>query len=184
MKKLFLFLFVTLFAISNIYTQDLNSIKKTIQKNNAKFCQLMIENKFEEMMEFFSDDIISMPSYSPVIRGAEAMAKTHEMQKESGVKTTAFNLTTTDVLPAGEYYIEIGTYTITMDIPNMKMPWSDHGKYLNVWKTDDEGLLELVIETWNTDVNPWMDMQGMEESDPMEMGKPDKMKEDKNEEEK
>jgi len=91
-------------------------------------------------------------------------------------------LSTTDVIPAGEYYIEIGTYTITMDIPNMKMPWSDHGKYLNVWKTDDEGLLELVIETWNTDVNPWMDMMGMEESTPTDLGKPEKMEDKKNEE--
>ncbi|MFC2103639.1 YybH family protein [Bacteroidota bacterium] len=177
MRKLSVICIVLLIGVTQLYSQDAGEIKAKIKKMNAKFSKLMLEDNFEEMMKFYSDDIISMPSYQPMLRGADAMVKAHDMQKESGVKITAFELKTSDVIAAGDYFIEIGMYTITMTIPNMKMPWSDNGKYLNVWTMSDEGNMELAIETWNTDVNPWIEMQKMEESDPVEYGNPEIMKE-------
>jgi hypothetical protein len=62
----------------------------------------------------------------------------------------------------------------------MELPWDDHGKYLSVWKEDEDGQLKVKIETWNTDINPWIDMQKVEDgNDP---GKPETMEEKKNEE--
>lgn len=175
MNKLVLVLIILFAGFLQLYSQNLAEVKATIEKNNAAFSKLMINDDFESMLEFYSDDIISMPSYQPMLRGVNALVEANNIQQESGVKTTAFNLTTTDVLAAGDYYLEIGTYTITMTLPGMEMPWDDHGKYLNVWKWDDEGLLEIVVYIWNTDVNPWMEMQ--------QMGDPDQIENNKNEEE-
>ncbi len=170
MKKMIFIIVVLLIGVTQLYSQDIGEVKATIEKNNSEFAKLMVGDNFEEMLEYYSDDIISMPSYQPMLRGVNALVEAHNMQQESGVKTTAFNLTTTDIMAAGDYFIEIGTYSITMTIPGMEMPWDDHGKYLNVWKWDDEGLLEIVVDIWNTDVNPWMEMQQMDNPDKNEEG--------------
>jgi ketosteroid isomerase-like protein len=180
MKKLTLVLLSFLLGVTQLYSQDIGEIKAEINKMNAKFSKLIIEDDFDAMLNFYSDDIISMPSYQPIIRGVEEMKKQHASEQQSGVKITAFDLKSTDVIPAGDYFIEIGIYTITMVLPNMELPWDDHGKYLSVWKEDKDGQLKVKIETWNTDINPWMDMQKVEDgNDP---GKPETMEEKKNEE--
>ncbi|MBT8381175.1 MAG: hypothetical protein KJO59_02320, partial [Ignavibacteria bacterium] len=66
------------------------------------------------------------------------------------------------------YYVEIGTYTINMQIPGMDMPWPDHGKYMNLWEVQADGSYKIKADTWNTDTNPWMDMQKEDEYEKQE----------------
>ena len=167
MKKL-LFVLLMLFITSSVlYSQDESDMKAKFNAMNKEFAEMMIAGDHQGMIKWYADDIISMPSYQPMLKGIEAVKKAGEMQEQSGVKTTAFTLETTDVIEAGSYFVEIGTYTITMQIPGMDMPWSDNGKYLTLWEVQDDGSYKMKAETWNTDNNPWMDMQKEED-----LGKP------------
>lgn len=174
MKKLILIAVTWLFCISVFYAQDIEELKATITKINSELSQLMVEGDHKGMLKFYSDDIISMPSYQPMLRGMDDMKKAGEMQEQSGVKCTYFTLETTDVMLAGDYFVEIGKYKISMDIPGMETPWDDHGKYLNVWEEDDEGNMKIAVDIWNTDVNPWMEMQESGEGHHDDYGKPEK----------
>jgi len=157
MKKLLFILLIV--ASSVLYSQDDVDMKAKFNAMNQEFADMMIAGDHQGMVKWYADDIISMPSYQPMIRGIDAVKKAGEHQEQSGVTTTAFTLETTDVIEAGSYFVEIGTYTITMQIPGMDIPWSDHGKYMNVWETQDDGSFKIKADTWNTDTNPWMDMQ-------------------------
>jgi ketosteroid isomerase-like protein len=85
---------------------------------------------------------------------------------ESGMKMTAFKSTVTDVMQDGNTVVDIGTYEITMMLPQMgDQPWSDHGKYMTIWEMQEDGSLKVKAETWNTDVNPWMEMQKKHEGE-------------------
>jgi ketosteroid isomerase-like protein len=79
-----------------------------------------------------------------------------------------------EVMDLGDMVIEVGTYVITMDIPGMEQPWADKGKYVSVWRKTKGGGMEMAIDIWNTNVNPWEMMGGMDK--PMEQ--PDKPKMD------
>jgi ketosteroid isomerase-like protein len=82
---------------------------------------------------------------------------------------TAFKSTVTDIMQSGNFIVDIGTYEITMTIPQMgDMPWSDHGKYMTIWEKQDDGSLKIKVETWNSDVNPWQEMQKMQPPPPPE----------------
>jgi ketosteroid isomerase-like protein len=76
---------------------------------------------------------------------------------------------------SGDFVVDIGTYEITMNIPEMgDMPYTDNGKYMTIWEMQDDGSLLVVAETWNTDKNPWMEMQEMEgQGEHMDMQKDD-----------
>jgi ketosteroid isomerase-like protein len=154
---------MVLFISSIIYAQDASELKKKIQMMCNEYSQKMIDGDMSSLWPYYSDDIISMPSYEPTLRGLDAVKGSYEKMNESGMKMTKFALTVTDVLQSGDFVVEIGTYTLTMEGGQLPMPWDDHGKYMNLWETQDDGSMKLKVETWNTDVNPWMEMQKAKE---------------------
>ncbi len=169
MKKLIFILLMLIVTSSVLYSQDDSDMKAKFSAINQEIADMMIAGDHQGMVKWYADDIISMPSYQPMLRGIDAVKKSGEMMEESGVTTSAFTLETTDVIEAGNYAVEIGTYTITMQIPGMDMPWADHGKYMNVWEVQNDGSYKIKADTWNTDTNPWMDMQQKGEDEKKQM---------------
>jgi len=166
MQKLFAILFAFLFVTSLVNAQDMSELKKKVQMMNDKYAEQMVNGDMSSLWDYYTDDIISMPSYEPMIKGLEACKMSAEKMEKSGMKITAFSTTSTDVMQSGNLVVDIGTYKITMTMPQMgDKPWDDHGKYLNIWEMQDDGSMKLKVETWNTDVNPWMEMQKMEGHD-------------------
>ncbi len=167
MKKLSLVYIALLVCISQIYAQSESELKAMFDENNKKFSQMMLDNDLEGMLNYYTDDCISLPSYQPMLRGHDAMRKAHEQQHESGMKVTAFELATTDVMSNGNMAVEIGTYTISMTMPEMGA-MDDQGKYMNVWEKQG-GDWKLRADMWNTDMNPWMMMQEDKDKHNMDM---------------
>lgn len=164
MKKLFAILFALIFTASLIIAQDTSELKKKIQEMNDKAAEMMVANDEAGMWANYTDDVISMPSYEPMMKGIDACKESYKKMNESGMKMTAFKSVVTDIIDAGDYVVDIGTYKISMSIPGMDMPWDDHGKYMTIWEKQDDGSLKIKVETWNTDVNPWQEMQKMEKA--------------------
>ena len=162
MNKLFLFLFAILFTTTLIQAQDTAELKKKIQAMNDEAAKKMVSGDETGMWAIYSDDVISMPSYEPMMKGLDACKESYKKMFESGMKMTAFKSTVIDILLSGNFVVDIGTYEITMMLPQMgDQPWSDHGKYMTIWEMQDDGSLKVKVETWNTDTNPWMEMQQM-----------------------
>ncbi len=162
-KKLFAILFAFLFAASLLNAQDTAELMKKIQMMNDESAQKMVSGDVAAMWAIYSDDVISMPSYEPMLKGIEACKQSYKKMTESGVKMTAFKSTVTDIMQSGNFVVDIGTYEITMTVPQMgDMPWTDKGKYMTIWEMQDDGSLKVKAETWNTDVNPWEEMQKMQ----------------------
>jgi len=163
MKKLFLTCAAILIAVSQLYAQGEADMKAKFNELNKKFSKMMVDNDLEGMLNYYAENPISMPSYQPMLRGLDAMRESHKQQHQMGMKVTAFELTATDVIVEGNIAIEIGTYTISMDMPEMgKM--DDHGKYMNVWEKQG-GDWKIRADIWNTDMNPMMQMKGEHEMD-------------------
>lgn len=157
MKKLLPLLVVLIILSSTVFAQDVAKVKAEIEKLNKLFSQAMIDNDTEKMMLTYADDIISLPSYQPMVRGIAKVREMSEMQAKSGWKTTHFELKTTDVFLAGNYAIEIGNYDMKMSGPDVP-EWPDNGKYVTVYEMQKDGSLKVKIETWNTNTNPWAQM--------------------------
>ena len=166
MKKLFSILFAFIFISSLLYSQDTAELKQKIQEMNDKAAEMMVANDEAGMWANYINDVISMPSYEPMLRGIEACKQSYKKMNESGMKMTSFKSVVTDVIDAGNYVIDIGSYKISMSMPGMDMPWDDHGKYMTIWEKQDDGTLKIKVETWNTDVNPWEEMQKMQPPPP------------------
>lgn len=160
--KLLSSLFIMLFAINVSFAQD-DDVKNWIKETSAKIAHAMQSGENQEwMMSLYADDIYSLPSYEPMIVGKEALMASYAKMKESGVTFNSVNFDQKEIVVNGNWAYEIGTYEMSMNIPGMEEGMSDNGKYLTIWKNTDNGW-KIAVETWNSDINPWMGMMGEEE---------------------
>ena len=158
MNKLFLSVITFLFISSGIFAQDVQKVKSKIEENNKIYTKAMIDNDMDKMLSMYTDDIISMPSYQPTVKGIAKVRELSEVQAKSGWKTTHFVLSITDIIVQGNLAIEIGNYDMKMSGPDVP-EWADHGKYLTIWEEQKDGSMKIKVETWNTDTNPWQQMK-------------------------
>jgi len=156
---------IILTLFSKISAQsDMSQEKQMINDINAEIEKYMVSGDYTGALKYYAEDAISLPSYQQMLKGKKDLEKRSIEDQKSGMKIKSFELETTDVFGSGDLLYEIGTYKITMEMPNMKEPVNDHGKYLTVYQKEDDGSLKIKAETWNTDMNPWMEMeQSMDE---------------------
>jgi ketosteroid isomerase-like protein len=178
MKNLFAVLLAFLFISSLINAQDNADLQKQVQRLNNEMAKLMLSGNEDAIWAYYSEDVISMPSYQPMMKGIDACKESSKQMMESGMTIKEFESTNDEIMVSGNFVIDIGTYKIAMNIPEMgDQPWSDNGKYMTIWEMQDDGSLLVVAETWNTDNNPWQDMQEMEDHEgQMKMQKDNQVK--------
>ena len=88
MNRLFSILIALIIISSSIYAQDVDKVKAKIEEMNKVYTKAMIDNDVEKMLSMYTEDIISMPSYQPTIKGIAKVKELSEMQAKSGLKTT------------------------------------------------------------------------------------------------
>lgn len=132
----------------------------TVEELNDVLEKAMLENDYESSLALYTDDAYSLPSYSPMLKGIEAIKEQAEKDKEAAYKFTKFELNTLEVWDADDFVIEVGTYSLTMEMPEMPEPYEDNGKYVTIYEVQEDGSLKIKVDTWNSDVNPWEMMQG------------------------
>jgi len=158
MNRLFSILIALIIISSSIFAQDVDKVKAKIEEMNKVYTKAMIDNDVEKMLSMYTEDIISMPSYQPTIKGIAKVKELSEMQAKSGWKTTEFILSITDIIVQGNLAIEIGNYNMKMSGPDVP-EWADYGKYITIWEEQKDGSMKIKVETWNTDTNPWAQME-------------------------
>lgn len=158
MNRLFSILIALIIISSSIFAQDVDKVKAKIEEMNKVYTKAMIDNDVEKMLSMYTEDIISMPSYQPTIKGIAKVRELSEMQAKSGWKTTEFVLSITDIIVQGNLAIEIGNYNMKMSGPDVP-EWADYGKYITIWEEQKDGSMKIKVETWNTDTNPWAQME-------------------------
>jgi ketosteroid isomerase-like protein len=158
MNKLISFLIAVIIISTSVFAQDVEKVKTKVEALNKVFIQAMLDNDTEKMLTLYTEDIISMPSYQPTVKGIAKVRELSEMQIKSGWKTTHFTLSVTDIIVQGNLVIEIGNYDMKMSGPDVP-EWADNGKYITIWEEQKDGSLKIKVETWNTDTNPWAQME-------------------------
>ncbi|HAH25543.1 MAG TPA: hypothetical protein DCL77_17595, partial [Prolixibacteraceae bacterium] len=159
----FLF-FIFVFTAGVVFSQSSGDYKAQIDKLNKDMAENMIQGNTEKNLSMYTEDAISMPSYEPMHEGLDAIRKASEDMVKSGWKCNSFEPTTLKIIPNGKMITEIGTYKISMTMPNMDKPMDDQGKYLTIWEKQPDGSLKVKIETWNSDKDPMTMMRSMSQN--------------------
>lgn len=143
-----------LFSNLNVFAQSDQDLKQKIETINKEMAQAMVDGKLDANLRYYTSDAISMPNYSQMVEGVDAIKKSTESMLSSGAKIKRFETKIKQVKSSGNQVIEIGTYDMSMLIPGMSEDFKDQGKYLTVWEKQPDGSLKIKVEIWNTDTNP------------------------------
>ncbi len=135
------------------------ALLKEVSDLGDALTKAMLEDDIDFMLGMYAPDAISLPNYGPRMQGIEAFRQHHAQMAAAGMEIHSFSSEPTEVWPAGDHVIEIGTFEINLTVPGMPEPVTDKGKYMTVYVRDADGKLKIKAETWNTDMNP-MEMGG------------------------
>ena len=72
----------------------------------------MIKGDYSASLGMYADDAYSLPSYSPMIKGIEAIKKSNMEMANSPMKIKSFELIIKEIIQGGDLYVEVGKYKI------------------------------------------------------------------------
>ncbi len=130
-----------------------SALMKKVADIGDHLAKALVENNVDAMLAMYTEDAISLPNFGPRMQGIATFKQHHQEMTTAGMKIHSFESDPTEVWEAGNHVIEIGTYSISLDMPGMT-GIQDHGKYLTVYVKGADGSLKIKAEIWNTDMNP------------------------------
>lgn len=155
-------LVLLVFVTGIIVGQD---FEKAVKEHNELFAKYTMANDVDAQISLYTEDALSLPSYMPMLKGHKQIKEAAEAGLEMGVKFIEFSLNSEKVLDAGNYVIDIGTYTVTLEMQGMPEESEDYGKYITIFRKMDDGSLKIYADTWNSDINPWEELNDNESDD-------------------
>ena len=148
---------------------DMTALKKTVDDYNAASRDAMMNGNTDKVLTYYEDDAMEMAPNMAMIKGRAAIKAFQDQMSKAGVKATSVSFNTTDLQAGGSVAFEVGTYDMSMTMPN-GTEMKDNGKYVALWHQQADGSWKVHAETWNSD----MPVPGMDQ-----MMKKDEMKKKK-----
>jgi ketosteroid isomerase-like protein len=124
------------------------SARGEIEKLTASFAQAVTNKDFAALGPFYEEHARLLVAGAPMVEGRAAIQSAQQRMIEGGVQ--ALRLDIVDVIEAGDLAVEIGRYTLTIQLPHGG-PVTDKGKSVVVWRRQKDGALKIVVDTFNSD---------------------------------
>jgi ketosteroid isomerase-like protein len=121
--------------------------RQAIDDANAKFAAAMNQGDVATAIHAYADDAKLFPPNSPALTGkANIQGFWEGAAKALGVKRVSLN--TVDIEFIGDTAIEQGQYTLEL------ASGEDKGKFIVVWKRQDDGAWKWYLDIFNSDLAP------------------------------
>jgi ketosteroid isomerase-like protein len=136
------------------FSQSTSEMKIFITKTNQEMMDLVKSGNYNGLDKYYDADAVSLPNYRAKESGYKLILNNNLGRQKGGYKILDGQKTTTQLILGQDMMVDIGIYSLKITFPGLTEPKVDNGKYLNVWKKNQEGVWKLVAETWNADKSP------------------------------
>ncbi|MEN6578510.1 MAG: DUF4440 domain-containing protein [Phycisphaerales bacterium] len=130
-------------------------LKAIAEDTGNKAEQCFLSGNVDAMLQYYCDDVISMPNFHPMVRGKADLKRKTEAILASGLKFESLESTTVEVQGSGDLVYEVGTFRQAILIPGTEEPLEQNGKYITIWKRQPNGELRIAVEMYNSDTDPY-----------------------------
>ena len=159
MKNITILILVLITVLQTTYiiagSDDKEDLKAVVDALGSQAEQCFLTGRIDDMLEFYCDDIISMPEFYPMLKGRQNLKRKTEAIMAMGLKFETLESTTLEAQSSGDLVYEIGTFRQSIIMPNTTEPTTQTGKYLTIWKRQPDGKLKIAVEMYNSDTNPF-----------------------------
>ena len=152
MRKIFILAIAALLLASCGSPQpDMTALKKTIEEYNAASIDAMKSGNSDKVLTYYTEDAMEMAPNMAMFKGKAAIKDFQAQMAKSGMKINDAKFTSVDIDAGGKVAYEVGTYEMTMTMGNAPS-MNDKGKYIAIWKLQEDGSWKVSAETWNSDM--------------------------------
>jgi ketosteroid isomerase-like protein len=109
----------------------------------------ILDKKPELLALYYREDVRLMPPFQRTIVGKDNLVS-YNKAFANRFEIQDYNRTDLEVLDLGSMVSEIGLFTMKIKIKNSGKTYDLQGKYLNLWRHENEKL-SLIVEAWNYD---------------------------------
>ncbi len=143
---------LALLTISNAQ-QNFNSAsaRQAIDKGNNAFSSYFAKGDSIEMADLYTDDAMVLPPNMERVDGHDAIAKLWGSFIRMG--KVNIQLTTTELTGSGNLAVETGNYNLNIK-PEGKDAMIDNGKYLVVWKKQNDNSWKMIRDMFSSNLPP------------------------------
>lgn len=128
-------------------TVDLEAARAAIAAANKTYDESWLKGDAAGAAAMYSDDAAGHPAGQPTVRGRADIEARAKADLDS-TTYTASTATTDEVFAAGDYAIEIGTWSSKATFKSGK-PSNEGGRYMAVWKRDATGAWKVYRDIAN-----------------------------------
>jgi uncharacterized protein (TIGR02246 family) len=126
--------------------------ESAIRDLDAQWSKAAAANDVDATVSYYSDDATLLPPNAPVAIGRQAIRASWAALLAPGV-SVSWQISKVEVSRSGDLAYSIGAYLVAMKDPQGK-PVTDHGKLVEVWKKQPDGIWKTVADIYNSDLSP------------------------------
>lgn len=141
-------------AIALAVTAVAGDLRAELEELNAQICRAQLDGDFDALMSFYADDAVVLPNYGKKLEGKKAIREKMEADREAGLVFESFTARIDEAWECEGMVYEIGTFALSLSLPDIARPIGEKGKYMTVWRRGKRGTLKILYEIWNTDIEP------------------------------
>ena len=139
-------------CISNICEQE--DLKTLVDSIGNKAEEAFLAGDIDKLLEYYCDDIISMPNFYPMVEGKENLKRMMEAIRAAGIEFKSLESTTVEAKGSGNLVYEVGTFRQTILMPGAEKSEDSTGKYVMIWRRQPDGKLKIAVEIYNSNEKP------------------------------
>jgi ketosteroid isomerase-like protein len=130
-------------------------LRATVDDIGNKVEKCFLSGNIDAMLQYYCDDVISMPNFHPMIKGKADLKRQTEAILAMGMKFQLLESTPIDVHGSGDIVYEVGTFCQSILMPGVHEPLDQIGKYVNIWRRQPDGTFKIAVEIYNSDTDPF-----------------------------
>lgn len=154
MKKTALYLII--FSMSTLFSiENENQWRSMLEPYSAKLTDLMMNNKFEETIDLYDENVVLIRPLMPPLRGKKALREELREMRRLGFHYHAIGGETEEIWGCNAQILERGTLSFSYSIQKQAKPQAFYGSFLTIWKQQKDGTYKIEYSIWNLDFNPW-----------------------------
>ena len=126
-------------------------LEQTIRDADAQWAAAATARDVEKLMSFYADDAVVLPAHAAIATTKDAIRKIFQnMLATPGINLT-WKPTKVDVAGSSDLAYSFSAYRLTAPDDGGK-EFTDHGKYVAIWKKQSDGTWKVITDIWNTDL--------------------------------
>lgn len=115
------------------------------------WAQTAINKEMENLHSYFLSDAVVLAPHAPIAEGFDAVSAAFDQMYALPGFSLSWQAASSEVASSGDLGYTIGTYELSFDGPD-DAQIKDNGKYMTVWKKQDDGAWKVAVDMFNTNL--------------------------------